>query len=151
MKEIRSFINGKWTVGEGGQQDVINPATTDVLGTVYFCSKQQVGSAIAAAETAFVDWRRTPAVERIQYLFKLKGLLQEHQDELARLITLENGKSIGESVGELRRAIENVEVACGTPMNSQGVVSEDIARGIDELMIRQPVGVCAIIAPFNFP
>jgi malonate-semialdehyde dehydrogenase (acetylating)/methylmalonate-semialdehyde dehydrogenase len=84
-------------------------------------------------------------------LFKLKALLEEHFDEISRLITMECGKTLGESRGEMRRAIENVEVACGIPMMMQGIFSEDIAPGIDEVMIRQPVGVCAIIAPFNFP
>ncbi|MCK4900426.1 MAG: CoA-acylating methylmalonate-semialdehyde dehydrogenase, partial [Anaerolineales bacterium] len=102
-------------------------------------------------KVALAGWSRTPAAERIQYLFKLKALLEEHFDEISRLITMECGKTLGESRGEMRRAIENVEVACGIPMMMQGTFSEDIAPGIDEVMIRQPVGVCAIIAPFNFP
>jgi malonate-semialdehyde dehydrogenase (acetylating)/methylmalonate-semialdehyde dehydrogenase len=92
-----------------------------------------------------------PVTERIQYLFKLKGLLEDQFEDIARTITLECGKTLGESRGEMRRAIENVEVACGTPILIQGYNSEDIASGIDEVMIRQPLGVCAIIAPFNFP
>ena len=92
-----------------------------------------------------------PATQRIQYLFKLKALMEEHFEELARQITLENGKMLDDARGEMRRAIENVEVACGIPMLMLGDFSEDIARGIDEYMIRQPVGVVAIIAPFNFP
>jgi malonate-semialdehyde dehydrogenase (acetylating)/methylmalonate-semialdehyde dehydrogenase len=87
----------------------------------------------------------------VRYLFRLKGALEEHFEELARTITLENGKTLAEARGELRRAIENVEVACGIPTLMQGQVLEDIAPGIDEHMIRQPVGVCAIVAPFNFP
>ena len=105
----------------------------------------------AAAQTAFDDWRRTPAPARIQYLFKLKNLLEAHFDDLARTITQENGKIVEEAAGELRRAIENVEVACGIPTMMLGDFSEDVARGVDEYMIRQPVGVAAIIAPFNFP
>jgi len=92
-----------------------------------------------------------PVTERIQYLFKLKGLLEDHFEDIARTITMECGKTLAESRGEMRRAIENVEVACGTPILIQGYNSEDIASGIDEVMIRQPLGVCAIIAPFNFP
>ena len=92
-----------------------------------------------------------PVTERIQYLFKLKMLLEEQFEDLARTITLECGKTLAESRGEMRRAIENVEVACGAPILIQGYNSEDIAAGIDETMIRQPLGVCAIIAPFNFP
>ncbi|MDP7279974.1 MAG: CoA-acylating methylmalonate-semialdehyde dehydrogenase, partial [Candidatus Poribacteria bacterium] len=89
--------------------------------------------------------------DRIQYLFALKQLLEEHLDQIAQTITIECGKTLAESKGELRRAIENVEVACGIPILMQGYNSEDIASGIDETMIRQPVGVCAAITPFNFP
>jgi malonate-semialdehyde dehydrogenase (acetylating)/methylmalonate-semialdehyde dehydrogenase len=96
-------------------------------------------------------WRRVPAPERIQYLFKLKALLEDNFEEISRTITMECGKTLAEAKGEMRRAIENVEVACGIPMMMLGDFSEDIASGIDEMMIRQPVGVCAIIAPFNFP
>ena len=111
----------------------------------------EVDQAASAAMTAFDAWRRTPAPARIQYLFKLKALLETHFDDLARTITQENGKIVEEAAGELRRAIENVEVACGIPTMMLGDFSEDVARGVDEYMIRQPVGVAAIIAPFNFP
>src|ERR1051326_7296036 len=94
---------------------------------------------------------RTPPGERIQYLFKLKNLFESHLDELSRIITMENGKTLGEAKAEMRRAIENVEVACGIPMMMQGYNLEDIAAGIDEHMIRQPLGVVAAITPFNFP
>ncbi|HEX3270140.1 MAG TPA: CoA-acylating methylmalonate-semialdehyde dehydrogenase, partial [Ktedonobacterales bacterium] len=97
------------------------------------------------------DWRRTPATERVQYLFTLKNLLEEHFDEIARLTTQECGKTLAESQGELRRGIENVEVACGIPSLMMGYNAEDIARGIDEHMLRQPLGVVAAITPFNFP
>ena len=106
---------------------------------------------VAAAAAAYPEWRSTPPGERIQYLFKLKALLERETQEIGRTITIENGKILSESLGELTRAIENVEVACGIPMMMQGDVLEDVSRGIDELMIRQPVGVCAIICPFNFP
>jgi malonate-semialdehyde dehydrogenase (acetylating)/methylmalonate-semialdehyde dehydrogenase len=111
----------------------------------------EVDAAVQAGRAAFKDWRHTPATERVQYLFKVKALLEEHKDELARLITNECGKTYAESVGELQRGIENVEVACGIPSLMQGYNNEDIARGIDEHMIRQPLGVVATITPFNFP
>ena len=104
-----------------------------------------------AAAAAFPAWRRTPAGERIQYLFKLKNLLEEHIDELSKLITLENGKTFGEAKAEWRRGIENVEVACGIPVMMQGYNLEDITPGVDETLIRQPLGVVAAIVPFNFP
>jgi malonate-semialdehyde dehydrogenase (acetylating)/methylmalonate-semialdehyde dehydrogenase len=110
-----------------------------------------MASAIESAAAAFPEWRRTPPEDRIQYLFKLKQLFEEHLEDLARFITMENGKTLSEARAELRRAIENVEVACGIPTLMQGYNLEDVARGIDEMMIRQPLGVVAAITPFNFP
>src|SRR5207237_10604091 len=94
---------------------------------------------------------RTPPGERIQYLFKLRKLLEENLEELSRIITTENGKTFAESKAEMRRAIENVEVACGIPMIMQGYNLEDVTPGVDEMQIRQPLGVVAAIVPFNFP
>src|SRR5262244_4297404 len=110
-----------------------------------------VNAAVEAAAAAFPEWRRTPPEDRIQPLFKLKMLLEDHIDDIARIITMENGKTFTEAKAEMRRAIENVEVACGIPMMMQGYNLEDVARGIDEMMIRQPLGVTAAIVPFNFP
>jgi malonate-semialdehyde dehydrogenase (acetylating)/methylmalonate-semialdehyde dehydrogenase len=106
---------------------------------------------VAAAASAYPAWRRTPAQERIQYLFRFKQLLHDHTDEIARITTMENGKTLAEARGELQRGIENVEVACGIPTLMQGYNLEDVASGIDEIMIRQPLGVTAAITPFNFP
>jgi malonate-semialdehyde dehydrogenase (acetylating) / methylmalonate-semialdehyde dehydrogenase len=151
-KLLRNFIGGKWQSPANAEYlNIINPATAEILARVPLSSSQEVDHAAQVAAQAFQSWRRVPAEDRIQYLFKLKSLLDEHFDELACLITQENGKTFKESQGELKRAIENVEVACGIPILMQGDFSEDIASGIDEMMIRQPVGVCAIIAPFNFP
>jgi len=110
-----------------------------------------VNEAVQKAHGAYLEWRQVPVTERIQPLFKLKALLEEQLDELAKTITNECGKTYAESVGELRRGIENVEVACGAPLLMQGYNNEDIARGIDEQMIRQPLGVVVAITPFNFP
>ena len=115
------------------------------------CGFGEVDSAAKAAAAAFPDWRRTPVQDRIQYLFKLRDLLKANLDEISRTITNEAGKTFEESKAEMVRAIENVEVACGMPMMSKGEIVEDIAPGIDEIMLRQPVGVCATVAPFNFP
>ncbi|MEX0788222.1 MAG: CoA-acylating methylmalonate-semialdehyde dehydrogenase [Anaerolineales bacterium] len=152
MQRVMNFIDGQWV--EPSVQawtPVVNPATAEVVGEAPLSTAADVDRAARAAARAFPEWRRTPAVERVQYLFKLKSLMEEHFQELARTITVENGKTLEESRGELRRAIENVEVACGIPSLIQGYNSEDIARGIDETMIRQPVGVGAAICPFNFP
>ncbi|MFQ5398527.1 MAG: CoA-acylating methylmalonate-semialdehyde dehydrogenase [Anaerolineae bacterium] len=149
---ILNYINGEWRPSSATEfLDVINPATLEVIGKVPLSPASEVDEAAQAAFAAFDAWRRTPAVTRIQHLFKLKELMEAHFEELARTITEECGKTIGESRGEMRRAIENVEVACGIPMMMQGDFSEDIASGIDESMIRQPVGVAAAICPFNFP
>ena len=149
---LSNYINGAWRPSTSGQVlDVHNPATAEILARVPLSSPEEVDQAARAAATAFESWRRIPPVERVQYLFRLKDLLEEHIDELSRSITNENGKTFAEAKGEMRRAIENVEVACGIPILMQSEFSEDIARGIDEFVIRQPVGVAAIIAPFNFP
>jgi malonate-semialdehyde dehydrogenase (acetylating)/methylmalonate-semialdehyde dehydrogenase len=132
-------------------QPVVNPATGEELARVPLSPGAEVDKAVQEAARAFPEWRRRPVVERVQYLFKLKGLLDDQFQALSRTITMECGKTLAEARGEMRRAIENVEVACGTPILIQGYNSEDIAAGIDESMIRQPLGVCAIISPFNFP
>src|SRR6059036_3985371 len=123
----------------------------EALAKVPLSSAAEVARAVEAAASAWPEWRRTPPEDRIQPLFKLKQLLEDHLDELARIITQENGKTLAEAKAELRRAIENVEVACGIQMMMQGYNLEDVARGIDETMIRQPLGVVAAITPFNFP
>jgi malonate-semialdehyde dehydrogenase (acetylating)/methylmalonate-semialdehyde dehydrogenase len=149
---LKNYINGEWRLSTASARlAVYNPATAVVLAEVPLSPGAEVDHATAAAAQAFTTWRRVPAVERVQPLFKLKSLLEEQADEIARLITQECGKTLKESRGELQRAIENVEVACGIPTAMQGTFSEDIARGIDEFMIRQPLGVAAAIAPFNFP
>jgi malonate-semialdehyde dehydrogenase (acetylating) / methylmalonate-semialdehyde dehydrogenase len=149
---VPNYVNGEWRESSSSEwQDVVNPATGELLATVPLSSSAEVAQAIEAAAAAFPAWRRTPPEDRIQPLFKLKQLLEDHLNELARIITQENGKTLAESKAELRRAIENVEVACGIPLMMQGYNLEDVARGIDETMIRQPLGVVAVITPFNFP
>jgi malonate-semialdehyde dehydrogenase (acetylating) / methylmalonate-semialdehyde dehydrogenase len=152
MEKILNFINGEWTEPAASNfSAVTNPATGFVIARTPLCSKVEVDEAVKAASDAFPAWRRTPAQERVQFLFTLRDLMKSNLDGIARLITNECGKTYDESRAEMVRAIENVEVACGIPMMSKGEISEDIAPGIDEIMLRQPVGVCATIAPFNFP
>ena len=149
---LKNYINGEWQLSSASeQQPVVNPATAEVLAQVPLSPASEVEQATAAAVQAFQTWRRVPPTERVQCLFRLKDLLETAADDIARLITQECGKTLKESRGELQRAIENVEVACGMPTLMQGTYSEDIARGIDEFMVRQPLGVAAAIAPFNFP
>ena len=152
VTKLSNYINGQWTESRASEWlDITNPATAEVLARVPLSDPAEVTAAIEAAAAAYPEWRRTPPEDRIQPLFKLKQLLEDHVDELARIVTLENGKTFTEAKAELRRAIENVEVACGIPMMMQGYNLEDVARGIDEIMIRQPLGVVAAITPFNFP
>jgi malonate-semialdehyde dehydrogenase (acetylating)/methylmalonate-semialdehyde dehydrogenase len=152
ITELQNYINGSWRPSSSTQfHDVTNPATAELIGRTPLSTTADVEAAVQAAAAAFPAWRRTPPGERVQYLFKLKNLLEEHLDELARIITLENGKTFGEAKAELRRGIENVEVACGIPMMMQGYNLEDVTPGVDEMQIRQPLGVVAAITPFNFP
>jgi malonate-semialdehyde dehydrogenase (acetylating)/methylmalonate-semialdehyde dehydrogenase len=152
LNKVPNYINGEWRESSARDwMDVVNPATGEVIAQSPLSDTAEVNVAIESAAAAFPEWRRTPPEDRIQPLFKLKMLLEEHIDELGRIITQENGKTFAEGKAELRRAIENVEVACGIPMMMQGYNLEDVARGIDEFMIRQPLGVVAAITPFNFP
>src|SRR5581483_5925070 len=149
---VPHYINGGWIDSKSTEwQEVINPASGEVLSQVPLANPAEVNAAVEAAAAAYAEWRRTSPEDRIQPLFKLKQLLEDHLDELSRIITQENGKTFAEAKGELRRAIENVEVACSIPMMMQSYNLEDVARGIDEIMIRQPLGVVAAITPFNFP
>src|SRR3989441_1570438 len=150
--ELQNCIGGSWRRSAATEHvDVRNPATGEWRARAPLSSAAAAEPAVKAAADAFPAWRRTPPGERVQYLFKLKNLLEEHIDELARLITVENGKTFAEAKAELRRGIENVEVACGIPMMMQGYNLEDVTPGVDETLIRQPLGVVAAIVPFNFP
>ena len=154
MEILKNYVGGSWVESaEKSTTDVINPASQEVLAKVPqgAATAKDVQTVVEIAEKAYREWREVPVMTRVQPLYKLKTLLEEHREELAQTITKECGKTIGESRGELQRAIENVEVACGIPTLGQSEFSENIARGIDEFMIRQPLGVCACISPFNFP
>src|SRR5579872_3299675 len=150
--DLQNYFNGAWQRSSATEfVDVANPATAEILARTPLSTTADVEAVVKAAADAFPSWRRVPAGERVQYLFKLKNLLEEHIDEIARLITIENGKTFGEAKAEMRRGIENVEVACGVPMMMQGYNMEDVTPGVDEMLIRQPLGVVASIVPFNFP
>jgi len=152
MTALPNYVGGQWQVSLATEQvDVTNPATCELLARTPLGTSADVDRAVQAAAAAFPAWRRTPPGERVQFLFRMRSLIEEHLDELARTITLENGKTIGEARAELRRGIENIEVACGTPILMQGYNLEDVTPGVDETLIRQPLGVVAAITPFNFP
>ncbi|HEY96566.1 MAG TPA: CoA-acylating methylmalonate-semialdehyde dehydrogenase [Dehalococcoidia bacterium] len=151
IKEVKNFINGEWVESKGEIVDVVNPANCKTIGRVPISTKEEIDAAVAAAQEAWPDWRRTTPLARSRILFRLKDLLEENFEEVSRIQTQEHGKCIDESRGETRRGIENVEVGCGMPTLMQGYVSEDIAHGIDEYVIPTPLGVFGIIGPFNFP
>jgi len=148
---VKNYINGEWVESKGEIRDVVNPATCQTIAKVPISTKEEIDAAVEAAKAAFPDWRRTTPLARSRCLFRLKELTEEHFEEVSRIQTQEHGKTIDESRGETRRGIENVEVACGIPTLMMGYNLEDIATGIDEYVIRQPLGVFGIIAPFNFP
>ena len=154
MNTLKNYIDGAWTESTSSQSiDVLNPANQEILAKVPFGSEtaKDMQHAIEKAHLAYLEWKDVPTMKRVQPLFKLKTLLEDHKEEIASLITNECGKTYAESLGELQRAIENVEVACGSYVMMQSEFSENIAPGIDEYMIRQPLGVCGCITPFNFP
>ncbi len=149
---IKNYINGQWVSSSAKESvDIINPATGELLNRCPLSGAGEVDQAVKAAQDAFKSWRETPPTERAQYFFKLKTRLEESLDELARLVTMENGKTLVEAKGSVRRGIQMVETACGVPTLMMGKTLEDIASGIDCHAVRRPMGVFAAIAPFNFP
>ena len=150
--KLKNYIGGEWVESGSDQvQDVMNPATQKVLARVPMSTRDEVNAAVRAAKEAFPEWRRTPPLTRARCFFRLKGLMEENFEMLSRVQTMEHGKTIDESRGETRRGIEMVEVATGIPSLMMGYNLEDIASGIDEYVIYQPLGVFCHIAPFNFP
>ena len=130
---------------------ITDPATGDTLGAVPVSGPADVDRAVQAAVAAFPSWRRTPVPERARVFFRLKALLDEHHDELAISLSREHGKNVAETWGEVQRGIENVEHAAGMPTLMMGDTLEDIARDVDCETVRQPMGVFAVITPYNFP
>lgn len=149
---VRNYVGGRWVKPVSERtQTILNPATGETIGRVVLSNAADVDQAVEAAHEAFQEWRETPSYTRARTMFKLKELMEQHFEELSRLVTLENGKILDEARGEVRRAIENVELAAGIPTQMMGYNLEDVAQGIDESAIRLPLGVCVSINPFNFP
>lgn len=156
MPEIQEivphYIGGRWLTSSAAEfVPVHNPARGTVIARTPLASKTEVDAAVQAAAKAFPEWSETPPVVRARTMFTFKQLLEQHFDEIARIVTTEHGKTLDESRGSLRRGIECVEVACGAPSLLMGYGLENVATGIDCMVMRQPIGVCAAIAPFNFP
>jgi len=152
MKPLKNHIAGQWTDAEHHELlDVENPSSTEVIAQVPLSVAAEVDRAVAAAKAAFPAWSATPVSRRCELLFRFADLLRTHSDELTRLITRENGKSLPDARAEVKRALENTEVACGMPMLQQGDKLIGAAADIDGEVLRLPLGVFGMIAPFNFP
>jgi malonate-semialdehyde dehydrogenase (acetylating)/methylmalonate-semialdehyde dehydrogenase len=149
---VSFFVNGEWQKPVGRKTGTVtNPATGRVLAEVPYATEADVDQAVHAAHEAFLTWRNVPVVDRVQVLYRYKMLLEKHAAELASILTRENGKTSDDAQAEVRRMIQMVEVACGMPSLMMGDSLNDVAQGIDCKSIRQPIGVCAGITPFNFP
>jgi malonate-semialdehyde dehydrogenase (acetylating)/methylmalonate-semialdehyde dehydrogenase len=152
VNELQNYIDGEWVASESERWlDVHNPALGEVIARVPLSSAAEVNDAAEAAAAAFQEWRETPPYTRARYMFELKTLMEERFEDMAQTIVKEHGKIIDEARGEVRRAIENVEVAAGAPSLMMGYNMEDVATGIDEDCVYQPVGPFCCVAPFNFP
>ena len=152
MKNISHFIAGKKADGAGTKtNEVFNPATGSAESSVRFATIEETRTAIDVAERAFADWSLTPAVKRARVMFKFKELIEKNAETLARMITSEHGKVFSDAMGEISRGLEVIEFACGIPQLLKGEFTEQIGTGIDSYSVRQPLGVCAGITPFNFP
>ncbi|UCF61211.1 MAG: CoA-acylating methylmalonate-semialdehyde dehydrogenase [Anaerolineaceae bacterium] len=151
-KVLKNYIDGEWVESKSGELlDVRNPATAEVIARVPLSTTDEVTSAIQAAKTAFPGWRETTPFTRARYMFELKNVMEDRFEELAAVIVKEHGKIIDEARGEVRRSIENVEVAAGIPSLMTGYNLEDVSQGIDEDCVYQPAGVFCCVTPFNFP
>jgi len=152
LEVLPHFIGGRWTPSAARDFVAVhNPARGQVIARTPLAPKAEVDAAVQAATAAFPQWSETPPVTRARSMFKFKQLLELHFEEIARTVTIEHGKTLDEARGSVRRGIECVEVACGAPSLLMGYALENVASGIDCVAMRQPIGVCAAISPFNFP
>jgi malonate-semialdehyde dehydrogenase (acetylating) / methylmalonate-semialdehyde dehydrogenase len=151
-KALHHYVNGKRVNGTSGRMgDVFNPATGEKSAQVPLASAAEVGKAIAAAAAAHADWAALPPLQRARVMFRFKELVEKNIDELAQMVTGEHGKTLPDAKGSIIRGLEVVEFACGIPHLLKGEFTETVGRGIDSWSMRQPLGVCAGITPFNFP
>jgi malonate-semialdehyde dehydrogenase (acetylating)/methylmalonate-semialdehyde dehydrogenase len=152
VNTVKFYVDGQWeSPANRDLHPVYNPATAQVIARVPYATAGDIDRAARAAHAAFLKWHEVPVVDRVQILYRYKDLLEKHAEEIARILTTENGKTLDDARGSVRRSIQMVEVACGMPSLMQGYSLENVARGIDCQTIRQPLGVCAGITPFNFP
>ncbi|WP_180075440.1 CoA-acylating methylmalonate-semialdehyde dehydrogenase [Acinetobacter sp. YH12254] len=146
------LINGEFVESKTSHwQDIINPATQEVLGQVPFATAEEVNAAIAAAQNAFASWRQTPIQARMRIMLKLQDLIRTNLKSIAQVLTAEQGKTLADAEGDIQRGLEVVEHACSIGSLQMGEYVEGVARGVDTYTLQQPLGVCAGITPFNFP
>lgn len=151
-QKVLHWIDGSWTpLGNDHELPVYDPSTGAVQATVAMAKIEDLDRAVKAAHSAFQEWAATPVPQRARVMFRFRDLLEQHRSELARSVTLENGKNYNEAYAEVGRGIEVVEFACGAPTLMQGEALANVSRGIDTEMLRYPLGVVAGITPFNFP
>jgi malonate-semialdehyde dehydrogenase (acetylating)/methylmalonate-semialdehyde dehydrogenase len=152
VETVSFYINGQWeNAGSRKLASITNPATGAEIAHVAYATADDVDRTVQAAHAAYLKWRDVPVVERVQPLYRYKTLLEKHQNDLAATLTTENGKTMDDARAEVRRSIQMVEVACGMPSLMMGDSLNDVSAGIDSHTIRQPLGVCAGVTPFNFP
>ncbi|MFH1718265.1 MAG: CoA-acylating methylmalonate-semialdehyde dehydrogenase [Planctomycetota bacterium] len=152
MKTVKNYVNGQWVTPENdGYLDIENPSTGEIIGKTPLSTVAEVNRAIDAAAEAFKTWSQTPVARRVQPLYKLDALLRENEENIARTLVEEMGKSLSDARAEMKRIFENIEVACGMPVLQQGDKLIGASHDIDGEVIRLPIGVFAMIAPFNFP
>jgi malonate-semialdehyde dehydrogenase (acetylating)/methylmalonate-semialdehyde dehydrogenase len=152
VKTLKFYVNGQWEEAAGTTtHPITNPATGEVIARVPYATAAQVDRVARLAHDAFLKWREVPVIDRVQVFYRYKTLLEKHAEEVARILSTENGKTFEDAKMSVRRAIQMVEVACGMPSLMMGDSLENVSRGIDSMSIRQPIGVCAGITPFNFP
>ena len=152
MKTIEHFVEGKKYSGNSKRTSFIyNPATGETTAKVKLGSTEDLNKAVEVAQQAFLDWSNTPPLQRARVLFKYKALIEKNEDELIKIIVSEHGKVYEDARGSLARGLEIVEYACGIPQMLKGEFTENVGKNVDSWSLRQPLGVCAGITPFNFP
>ena len=151
-RKLKNYVHGQWVDPVGATYiDVENPSTGEVIAQVPLTSREETNQAIEKAHAAFLEWRNVPVARRVQYLFKLLALLEENEERISRTLVEEMGKSLPDAEAEMKRVFENIEVACGMPVLQQGDKLIGASFEMDGEVIRLPMGVFTMIAPFNFP
>ncbi len=151
-RKLKNFVEGRWCDPPGAEYlDVENPSTGEIIARVPLTDAEETGRAVGAAHAAYLEWRKVPVGRRVAYLFEIARALRENEERISRVLVEEMGKSLPDARAEMKRVFENVETACGMPMLQQGDTIIDASHDIDGQVIRLPLGVFAMIAPFNFP